>query len=308
MSQRPDSYSASKGLAESSDEIRVTLPCTPNNFAEFIARLLGHPQTISREFEFLFEVSREDLESLHHLIVQRVLQQNEASLTQFVATITYDDRSSVRINSFVDFCHYNEVRPLRSVSVMLTWVFLIRFRDRKDAEKQEINIRFISPQYLTLQQPSYYRRRPLLVKALLTFEEPQGVVEVEINYTARTWGNDVDNRVRGQIENLKHRENPVITFLHQQAHRLGFTVGTVMFFAILLGAMNYLSDYYEWRQLSVNEFLEQTRTTEELIRDSVKLLLTRELINPGYILHRELFFLLVLAGFICLLLLESSQK
>jgi hypothetical protein len=70
---------------------------------------------------------------------------DDAHLIQFVAVITFHDKSSVRITSLDDFEKYNEVRPLRSVSVLLNWVFLIRFRDRRYPEKQEITVHFIAP-------------------------------------------------------------------------------------------------------------------------------------------------------------------
>jgi hypothetical protein len=73
----------------------VVLPCEPDQFRDFIAGLLGRPQTIERALGGSLEVGRSEIESLYHLVEQRVSSQNEATLIQFTVRIVYDDNSSV---------------------------------------------------------------------------------------------------------------------------------------------------------------------------------------------------------------------
>jgi hypothetical protein len=147
-----------------------------------------------------FDINLQDLISLYHLVVQRVEQENEARLVQFVAVVTFNDKSSVRLTSIDDFEAYNEVRPLRSVAVLLNWIFLIRFRDRRYPEKQDITVHFMAPDPSRRQRamplhldvdegPFYYRDRVKRRKV-------SGIIYVDINYTARTWGNDVDSLLK----------------------------------------------------------------------------------------------------------------
>lgn len=109
--------------------------------------------------------------------------------------------------------NYSEVRPLRSVAVTLNWVFLIRFQDRPNSEKQEINIRFATPEHYR------YEQRHLSDGGVVIYPRPapeQGLVEVEIHYTARTWGNDVDGLIKGHIEGMKKKGHLFIRVLLQK--------------------------------------------------------------------------------------------
>ncbi len=63
------------------------LPCTKEDFQEFIAGLLGKSQTIEAAVGGTFDVSKDDLVSLYHLVHQRVSQQNDGSLVQFSVQI-----------------------------------------------------------------------------------------------------------------------------------------------------------------------------------------------------------------------------
>lgn len=122
----------------------VLLPCEPDQFRDFIAGLLGKPQVIERVISGPFTVTRGNVENLYHLLDQRLASQNDATLIQFVARIVYDDKSSVLLNSFGDFLAYKEVKPLISTSVHLSWIHLVKFRNKSAPEKQQIDISFIA--------------------------------------------------------------------------------------------------------------------------------------------------------------------
>jgi hypothetical protein len=57
-----------------SEGYSVVLPCGLDHFREFIAGLLGQPQTINCEIFGSFELSRVDVENLLHPIEQRVVR------------------------------------------------------------------------------------------------------------------------------------------------------------------------------------------------------------------------------------------
>jgi hypothetical protein len=126
----------------------VMLPCEPDQFRDFIAGLLGKPQTIDQLIDGQYEIKKSDIENLYHLLDQRVSTQSAGTLVQFSVRILYDDNSSVLLNSLADFASYNEVKPLVSVGVSLSWTFLIHFYNKKFPEKQQIDISFLTKRVL----------------------------------------------------------------------------------------------------------------------------------------------------------------
>lgn len=283
------------------DDVHVTLPCTPEHFAEFIAGLLGRPQTISRRFRLLFSVDRTELESLHHLVVHRVGQQNEATLVQFSAVITFDDDSSVRINSFDEFLRYNEVRPLRSTAVLMNWVFLIKFHDRRYAEKQEISIRFMTAEFNKRSSP-FYLDIPLPSEHTSYhhgFYAQGGLIEVNINYTARTWGNDVDSILKAHIESMGRSDSPPVGFIVRHSDALGFWIGLIMFIIGLAGLYLYSQRVDEARDAQIMEVLSSGREDSVIILEALRILLTRQVL-----LGEDVFGvgLIILGGVACLVL------
>lgn len=122
----------------------VMLPCSPDQFGRFISGLLGKPQTITQSMRGAFDISAIELMNIHQLIDQRIRQQNQGELIQFTVRIIFNDDSSVLLNSYSDLQHYNEVRPVVSKQVHLSWSYLIRFADRNVPEKQSIDLSFLS--------------------------------------------------------------------------------------------------------------------------------------------------------------------
>lgn len=126
------------------EQYSVILPCTQEDFGNFVSGLLGQSQTIERIFRGTFEIGRQEIENTYHLLDQRICQQNEATLVQFTAKVVYHDASSILLNSLDDFLRYVEVRPLVSTSLHLSWTYLIRFRDKRFPEKQQIEMSIVA--------------------------------------------------------------------------------------------------------------------------------------------------------------------
>lgn len=118
----------------------VMLPCSDEDFGDFISSLLGKPQTIEKVIGGTFEIDDRNITNIFHIVDQRISQQNDASLIQFTVTIVYDDDSIHLLNSLEDFQHYSEVKPLVSVAVHLSWSYLVRFNRKNALEKQTIEI------------------------------------------------------------------------------------------------------------------------------------------------------------------------
>ncbi|HWX84248.1 MAG TPA: hypothetical protein VNZ48_11690 [Xanthobacteraceae bacterium] len=210
----------------------VVLPCPPDQFRDFIAGLLGRPQTIEGFLGGPFEVARQDVETLCHLIDQRISSQNEATLVQFTARIAYDNNSSVLLNSLYDFLSYNEVKPLTSVALHLSWTYLIKFPLKAFPEKQVIQITFGS---------GVGRRHFIFDERVRWLEQayedwPGGGMNLRIEHTDRTWGTDIESLIRGHLQLLQKTVTKARQFSNRFSGVIGFgSAAVALLICMLLG-------------------------------------------------------------------------
>ncbi len=170
-------------LAGLSDNSHVVLQVETKKFQEFIGSILGKPQTIRKLFRGPFRIELSNIENLHALIEQRIEQQNTGNLVQFTARIFYDDSSSVLLNSLEELRSYNEVKPIVSVGVHLSWTYLVQFQDKDSQEKQEIQVTFLGS---NRREGGGFDDDEIGFMFLLS---PKfGRIQLQINHTARTWG------------------------------------------------------------------------------------------------------------------------
>jgi hypothetical protein len=202
---------------DSREKYAVVLPCEPEDFREFISGLLGKPQTITKYIAGPFELTKHDIENFYHLVVQRVSQQNEATLIQFSITIKYDDNSTVLLNGLDDFLRYHEVRPITSTAATLSWTFLVRFQDRRVFEKQQIDVSINAA-----------HEEELLIEGMRRItSHHKGSFNFRISHTARTWGADIEALLTGHIENLIKKLHPLKKFITKNSAKIGLGVGVV---------------------------------------------------------------------------------
>lgn len=181
---------------------QVALPFNEEQFKDFIVSLLGKPQTITKRFTGIFDIDKDNLISLYQILHQRINQQNNAKLIQFRATIYYDDNSTVTLNGFDHLISYNETLPLVSVSVHLTWQYLLKFQDKESFEKQEISISF---QTSNDGNP---------IGSMDEFYHPyRNVVGLRISHTARTWGADIEGLLSKHINTITKKDSKILDFL-----------------------------------------------------------------------------------------------
>jgi hypothetical protein len=172
----------------------VVLPCPPDQFRDFIAGLLGRAQTIETLIPGPFEVTKDNVENLYHLLEQRISSQNEATLIQFTARVVYDDNSSVLLNSLEQFMAYNEVKPLVSTGLHLSWTYLIKFQSKPFPEKQSVQVSFE-----TSGRTSSFSG----IGAVQVLWPESKPIIVRIEHTDRTWGADIEALLIGNLELLK---------------------------------------------------------------------------------------------------------
>lgn len=213
------------------DKTMVVLPCGPEEFKDFISSLLGKPQTIGKGFTGSFDISFKDIENIHLLILQRIQQQNDASLIQFTSRIIFHDDSSVLLNSIDDLLHYNEIRPIVSTAIYLSWSFIVRFQDRSTPEKQDIDVSFISKSGTN--GPFIHGGDGSIIFA--SSDTPDdGFISLRIRHTARTWGADIEALLSGHIKTLLHPDSKTRSFVRKQKDKISLAVSALFFLSTIV--------------------------------------------------------------------------
>jgi hypothetical protein len=212
----------------------VVLPCPPDQFRDFIAGLLGRAQTIESVVEGPFEINKDGVENLFHLIEQRIGSQNEATLVQFTTRVIYDDRSSVLHNSLQGFLSYNEVKPLVAVGLVLSWTYLIKFQNKSFPEKQAIVIsldttgRSFSLHGASAVQIAYRETSP---------------IKLRIEHTDRSWGADMEALLRGQLEMLRRPIGKARMFANTFSGWIGGLAATVALILTLIASYRISAEF-----------------------------------------------------------------
>lgn len=203
----------------------VTLPIGEGEFKDFIQSLLGSPQAIRRHMSGVFEIEQATIRELHFLLVQRVEQQNQGGLVQFLATITYNDGSSVELESLDEVMTYNEIRSVVSCALHLRWDFLVRFQDKSVPERQRIEITFGESEFFQVDDaiPFNVRFRGY----------SSGSIGLRIEYTARTWGTDIESLLTNYLEGLKKPTSRCKSLVRKHSGRISFGVAATFFLASL---------------------------------------------------------------------------
>ncbi|MFV8334059.1 hypothetical protein ACNQGB_18905 [Flavobacterium sp. XS1P32] len=180
----------------------VALPFNEDQFKDFIVSLLGKPQTISKNFPGSFEIQKSTITTIHEILDQRITQQNDSQLIQFRTTVYYDDNSTVTLNGYDHLIHYNENLPLISKAVHLTWQYLIKFRDKNNYERQEINLSF------TTNHSEY----PISNENGIRYYG-NSYVNILINHTARTWGADIEALLSKHLKTIVKEETRLSKYI-----------------------------------------------------------------------------------------------
>ncbi len=243
----------------------VMLPCGQDDFKEFISSLLGKPQEIKRLLKGKFELSKDDLFNTFHLVDQRIIQQNEASLTQFTTKISYNDNSSILLNSIDDFMAYNEVRPLMSESIELTWIYLIKFRDKNIPEKQTISLTIKT-------QPSEKYHDVLedefIYRANSVSSHGSGFL-ISIEHTARSWGVDIESLLVGHIRTIIKKKTKINRFLDHYDNTIGLFVGISFFALCIFGMINYWNNHVKLLMANFIKISQKEHIIFNIISDKI---------------------------------------
>jgi len=241
------------------DSFAIALPCSTEDFGKFIGSLLGKPQTISGVERGAFELRREDIINSYHLVVQRVQQQNDAQLIQFTVRLVFDDNSSVLFDSLDDFISYSEVRPVIVTQAHLSWSLIVKFRDRRHPEKQEIDLSFLTAASGAIALGDSEDATFVPIARFMS----GGHIAFRIRHTARTWGADIESLLTGHAKHLILPQSPIRDFTQKHSGKIAILV-SIIFFVGTIAACFVTADSLANEQLKLVADLLQTQNALDL--------------------------------------------
>jgi hypothetical protein len=203
----------------------VKLPFDEDQLKEFVVGLLGKPQTLSKSFKGPFEIDEDFVEHLYGLVDQRIKQQNNANLIQFVVTIGFSDQCKVELTSFDLFKTFNELKPVVAESLIITWDYLVQFQDKQVPEKQQIQLSFLA------------KHGPFSgMEDEFVFVGYSGSIDLRIKHTARTWATDIESLLSNQIATVLLPKSKTMSFIRRHENKLTFIYSAIFVLSSLLAS------------------------------------------------------------------------
>ncbi|KFZ38423.1 hypothetical protein HR45_02965 [Shewanella mangrovi] len=176
----------------------VQVPIKKKDFGDFITNLLGQPEKIRDSKSGTYEINFEWLIHIHHLLDQRINQQNYAELVDFSAVFKFESGTERKITTIGGFLNFNEAKMVCTKSVEITWTYLVNFPNKAAPEKQEITLELITE----LAEVVTVGRSSVIRNAI----SGKGIISYVISHTERTWGDDIQGLLSNEIENVIDKE------------------------------------------------------------------------------------------------------
>lgn len=201
----------------------LKLPVDKGQFSNFVASLLGKPQSVSKNITGEFSFDLKTFQNINSIIEQRLIQQTEAYQIQFIGTIGFNDNSTVTIGSIEEFLTYNEFRPLISTRLTLSWIYLVKFRTKDYPEKQEIIVD------VNVNEMNYKGE-------MFWGGSPKNSINIKINHTDRIWGTDLLSVIGSYLESILNKnENDIQRKLSNNYEAVGSVFRILSFLGFSLG-------------------------------------------------------------------------
>lgn len=213
---------------------------------------LGNKKLIMGAIRGSFDISRNEVENFHHLVTQRVKDQNEYSLQKFEVNIFYDDGSSIKLESMDEFRSYIETRALHPVTISFSWSYLLRFPESQNPEKQQVDI-IVSSSLDDKETESKIDDDSVRLSAsthefmIKNLKRDCGSISYSIEHSRITWGIDLENTIRNHINKIIIKPNGFESFTRK--HRLKINIAqhlilwaASVYIAIKLIVKNTLDD------------------------------------------------------------------
>jgi hypothetical protein len=248
---------------DNSDERAVVLSIPRRSFGDFIQGLLGEPRRIERKYKFRFVVDLNNIANLDAVVMQRVTQQHQARLIDFQARIYFENGTRKTLPSREALLSFGDNSYVKTIGISIVWIFLIQFPHSKIPEKQAIRFRAFSRR--RLEEERFNAR-------FSDFDELSSM-QIEIEHTEVTWGDDVFNHLDREIVAL--RDDPaileVISIRLNRALQSGYTI--LMYFSLVFVLLfsDWRRHYQVSAQLIKEKIAELSKTADPIAAIGQKL-------------------------------------
>lgn len=210
-------------------EYKVTLPCKPEEFTDFISSLLGKGLTIEKNYTETFALDSSSLQQLYYIVTQRAAQ-NGGKLVSFNSKLYFSDMSSISFNSPDDLFSHNEIKAIETQSLFIEMTYLIHFPSKPSPEKQTVAITFKRGNFISHRGAYLYAN--------------DGGITLQVHHTEKTWANDVVNLFNDYISHRLYKPNKTTLLWNQLNTYVSGIAGFLCFGIGLLGIVisyNFLS-------------------------------------------------------------------
>ncbi len=246
--------------AVSYDKGRVTFPFSSQQFEDFLKSLLGRPEEFTAKFEGVFDFSADDIINIHHLVDQRIAQQNEATLIHFDSQIVFSDGTTVRLVGLDTIATYAETRSVKSEAVHLSWSYLVRFQDKSTPERQELTVSVLSSDNSEKEFNIFYKDSPLLFLIGEVFELKMtrrrlGVAKIKIKHTARSWGPEIGALMSNYFKGIFMENTHSLRAMERRTGWIALLVGMFVLVALLRVGMQLIISFNERYRQEVFDIL-----------------------------------------------------
>ncbi|RDE25048.1 hypothetical protein DV711_05645 [Motiliproteus coralliicola] len=251
----------------------VQIPIKKKDFGDFVTNLLGQPETIEWRRSGSFDIDFGWLVHIHHLLDQRVTQQNHSSLVDFSAVIKYEKGPERRLNDIDSFLHFNEAKKEITKSVKLTWTYLVSFPNKPAPEKQEVSIYISTNSVVKIRFGSTSNTREET--------EGRGDISCSIAYTERTWGDDIESLLKKETDSIIEKPK-----WYKSALDFSLFLLVMSFFISGIIVPDYIEQLIQEQNISqiFQGFIPESGNIESL-KDSEKLDLIVKVLDPSSKLH-----------------------
>lgn len=293
---------------DSDDNVSVVLPLRKKDLGNFISNLLGQQQSISREVTSRFDIDHAWLVNLHELLQQRIKQQADSTLIDFVALIHFESGLKRTITTADSFKAYAETKKDDVVAVTLLWSYLVKFPGRPFPDKQEISF------HARVRREERYRlesKKNFFVSFIIGSihsESDSSFITYEVSHTERTWGDDIESLLSNQVDQVTRHEGGITETVY---NFLRWSLAIAVFVLLLAFPIYYTSTNVSKVILDLNAQYQSIDTSSTSIDTlNKKLDITNSMIKAIGVKDRGAYLALIvfLAPFLSAFLLKISNR
>lgn len=173
-------------ISEDDADIKITLPASPKQFADFLGKLVGGKDKLRNTYKTRLRVTPDVLRGLQSALEERVTRQNSGSLVSTRYKIIVSDRREYITSDLDQLLRISPPANRRTVYLEISFVFLVVYSGQAAPSREQIDI--------VMQQGRTFREL-----ADLAYHSPD-TINVEIQYTERTWAEDLSSTIASVLD------------------------------------------------------------------------------------------------------------